>query len=166
MIVLVAVGVGVAIALTRRRLVLADHRTDARLSAERPSGRRRSGSAVPRIPQNGSVLGSPTAPVTVVEYIDLQCPACQQFESQALPDLVSRYVRTGKVKIEARPIAFIGPDSIRGRAAALAAVAQNRMFNFAELLYFNQGPENTGWLDDDMVKAAASSIPGLDVRSS
>ena len=102
--------------------------------------------------------------MTVVEYIDLQCPACQQFESQALPDLVSRYVRTGKVKIEARPIsAFIGPDSIRGRAAALAAVAQNRMFNFAELLYFNQGPENTGWLDDDMIKAAASSIPGLDV---
>ena len=69
----------------------------------------------------------------------------------------------GKVKIEARPIAFIGPDSERGRAAALAAAAQNRMFNFMEILYFNQGPENTGWLDDAMVKAAAASIPGLDV---
>ena len=63
----------------------------------------------------------------------------------------------------ARPIAFIGPDSERGRAAALAAAAQNRMFNFMEMLYFNQGPENTGWLDEAMVEAAAASIPGLDV---
>jgi protein-disulfide isomerase len=115
------------------------------------------------IPQHGTVVGRSNAPVTLVEYIDLQCPACQQFETQALPDLVPRYVRTGKVKLEARPIAFIGPDSERGRAAALAAAAQNRMFNFMEILYFNQGTENTGWLSDDMVKAAAGSIPGLDV---
>ena len=63
------------------------------------------------IPQNGNVLGSPNAPVTLAEYIDLQCPACQQFETQAMPELIRRYVRTGKVKVEARPIAFIGPDS-------------------------------------------------------
>ena len=115
------------------------------------------------IPQHGTVLGSPSAPVSIVEYVDLQCPACQQFETQALPQLLSRYVRPGKVKLEARPIAFIGPDSEVGRAAALAAAAQNRMFNFMEILYSNQGTENTGWLTSDMVKAAAGSIPGLDV---
>jgi protein-disulfide isomerase len=37
------------------------------------------------------------------------------------------------------------------------------MFNFMEILYFNQGVENTGWLGDGMIKAAAASIPGLDV---
>ena len=111
------------------------------------------------------MLGSPNAPVTLVEYIDLQCPACQQFETQAMPKLLQRYVRTGKVKIEARPIAFIGPDSERGRAAALAAAEQNRLFNYMQLLYFNQGTENTGWLDDAMIKAAAASIPGLDVHA-
>ncbi len=68
------------------------------------------------IPQNGNVLGSHNAPVTVVQYIDLQCPFCQEFEAQAMPKLLARYVRNGKVKIEARPIAFIGPDSERGRA--------------------------------------------------
>ena len=70
------------------------------------------------IPQHGNVLGSPKAPVTVVEYVDLQCPFCQEFETKAMPTLLSRYVRSGKVKIEARPIAFIGPDSERGRAGA------------------------------------------------
>ena len=115
------------------------------------------------IPQHGNILGSPNAPVTLAEYIDLQCPACQQFETQAMPELIGRYVRTGKVKVDARPIAFIGPDSQTGRAAALAAAKQNRFFNFSQLLYFNQGIENTGWLNEAMIKSAAASIPGLDV---
>jgi protein-disulfide isomerase len=115
------------------------------------------------IAQHDNVLGSPSAPVTMVEYIDLQCPFCQQFETQAMPTLIARYVRTGKLKVEARVIAFIGPDSQRGRAAAIAAGRQNKLFNFAQLLYLNQGTENTGWLNDDMVKAAAASIPGLNV---
>ena len=67
------------------------------------------------------------------------------------------------MKVEARPIAFIGPDSQTGRAAALAAAKQDRFFNFSQLLYFNQGVENTGWLNDSIIKAAAASIPGLDV---
>ena len=117
------------------------------------------------IPQQGNVLGSPNAPVTLVQYIDLQCPFCQQFETQAMPKLLSRYVRTGKVKIESRPIAFIGPDSESGRAGALAAAQQNRMFNYMQLLYLNQGTENTGWLNDAMATAAATSIPGLDVKA-
>jgi protein-disulfide isomerase len=115
------------------------------------------------IPQTGNVLGSSKAPVTLIEYIDLQCPGCQAFETQVFPGLVPPYIRSGKLKVEARPIAFIGPDSQRGRLAALAAARQNRFFNYAQLLYFNQGTENTGWLDDGMVKAVAASIPGLEV---
>jgi protein-disulfide isomerase len=115
------------------------------------------------IPQNGNVLGSPSAPVTMIEYVDLQCPYCGAFETQSMPTLISRYVRTGKLKVDARIIGFIGPDSVRGRAAAIAAGRQDKLFNFAQLLYFNQGAENTGWLSDSMVQSAAASIPGLDV---
>ncbi len=116
------------------------------------------------IPQKGTTLGSPSAPVTLVEYIDLQCPFCREFETQVMPDFIKRYVRTGKVKLDARVLAFIGPDSVRGRNAMLAAAAQNKAFNFAQLLYENQGTENTGWLDDTMVEQAAQSIPGLNPR--
>jgi protein-disulfide isomerase len=115
------------------------------------------------IPQHGKVLGSPSAPVTLVEYVDLQCPYCQQFETRAMPTLIKRYVRRGKVKVDLRVLAFLGPDSERGRSAAIAAAEQNKSFNFAQLLYDNQGQENTGWLDDAIVRSAASSIPGLDV---
>jgi 2-hydroxychromene-2-carboxylate isomerase len=47
----------------------------------------------------------------------------------------------------------------------IAAERQNRAFNFAQLLYFNQGPENGGWLDDSMVASAATSIAGVDVKA-
>ena len=116
------------------------------------------------IPQQGNVLGKATAPATLVEYIDLQCPVCREFETSVMPTLLSRYVRTGKLKVVARPVSIIGPDSERGRRAMIAAFAQNRGFNFSQLLYFNQGPENGGWLDDSMVADAAASIPGVDVK--
>lgn len=113
------------------------------------------------IPQSGLTLGSPSAKVTLTEYVDLQCPYCRQLETEVMPSVVARYVRTGKVKVVARPLAFIGPDSIRGRNAMLAAGAQGKAFNLAELLYDNQRTENTGWLDDRLVASAAESVPGL-----
>lgn len=116
------------------------------------------------IPQHGNVLGSPTAPVTMVQYIDLQCPVCRAFETEVIPTIVPRYVRNGKVKVVTRPIAFIGADSEGGRRASLAAGLQNRLAQFNQLLYSNQGPENSGWVTNNLIAAAYASIPGLDVQ--
>jgi len=54
---------------------------------------------------------------------------------------------------------------VRGRLAALAAGRQNFFFDFAQLLYYNQGSENSGWLDDNLIRSAFSSIPGLNVAA-
>ena len=116
------------------------------------------------IPQQGNLLGKASAPVTLIEYIDLQCPICRQFETEVMPTILQRYVRTGKVRVDARPIAFIGPDSERGRRGMIAAEQQNKGFNFAQILYFNQGPENGGWLNETMVANAATSV-GLDAQA-
>jgi protein-disulfide isomerase len=116
------------------------------------------------IQQTGLFLGSPAAPVRMVEYIDLQCPFCKELETQVMPTIVARFVRTGKVMIEVRTLDFIGPDSTRGRNAMFAAGFQNHAFNFAQLLYDNQQTENTGWLNDAMVQRAAESIPGINPR--
>jgi protein-disulfide isomerase len=115
------------------------------------------------VPQHGLTLGSGFAPVQMVMFIDLQCPVCQYWEANWLPTVVKKYVRTGKVKIVLKPWAFIGPDSVRGQAATIAASFQNKAFNFAEVLYLNQGTENTGWLNDSMLAQIASSVPGLHV---
>jgi protein-disulfide isomerase len=113
------------------------------------------------IPQNGLTLGSPNAPATLTEYIDLQCPVCQEFESTQLPTLVQKYVRNGQLSIKMQPWSIRGPDSNTGQAATIAASLQNKAFPFAQMLYFNQGQENTGWLNQNMVQSAASSVDGL-----
>jgi protein-disulfide isomerase len=104
-----------------------------------------------------------SAPVTLVEYVDLQCPFCQQFETQVMPDIVTTYIKTGKLKVETRIVAFIGPDSQRGRKATIAAGLQNKAYPFMELLYYNQGTENTGWLNDNLVATAGASVRGMNV---
>jgi Thioredoxin len=114
------------------------------------------------LPQHGNVLGLASAPVTLVEYADLQCPYCRDFELQTTPALVTRYVRNGKLKVVFRPPAFIGPDSIRGRDAVIAAGLQGKLFETVQLLYLNQRTENTGWLDDRLVDAVATAVPSLD----
>jgi protein-disulfide isomerase len=115
------------------------------------------------VPQAGLTLGSASAPVQMVMFIDLQCPVCQNFELTAMPTLVRKYIRTGKVRVELKPWAFIGPDSFKGRLATIAASFQDKAYTFAEVLYLNQGQENTGWLDDSMIAQIAASVPGLDV---
>lgn len=115
------------------------------------------------IPQDGRVLGRASAPVSMVEYVDLQCPFCRAFAVEVLPRLIERYIRPGTLRLEIRPLAFLGPDSERGRAAVLAAGRQDRMFELLDLLFYNQGAENSGWLDEEMVAAAAASVPGLAV---
>jgi protein-disulfide isomerase len=116
------------------------------------------------IPQSGRVLGDPSAAVTMVEYLDLQCPFCRQFVSDAFPTLVDKHVRTGKLRVELRGLSFIGPDSERGMNAAQAAGLQNRMYQFVDLIYHQQGAENSGWLSDELIETAARSIAGLDVE--
>jgi protein-disulfide isomerase len=115
------------------------------------------------IPQRGIELGDPHAPVTLVELGDLQCPTCSQFSTEALPQIVSRYVRTGKVLLVFRALDLIGKDSLLAARMALAAGEQNHLFEFDALMYANQGLENSGYVTDTYLRALAGAIPGLDV---
>ncbi len=115
------------------------------------------------IPQSGATLGSPKAPVTMVEFADLQCPFCAQYTRDTLPTLVKRYVRAGKLKIEFRPITILGPDSGTAHAAAASAAQRNRLWQFADLFYLNQGPERSGYVTDDFLTRIARGA-GLDPK--
>src|SRR5687767_6749045 len=41
-------------------------------------------------------IGSPTAPITIVEFTDLQCPYCSRFASTTFDELKRTYIDTGK----------------------------------------------------------------------
>jgi protein-disulfide isomerase len=116
------------------------------------------------VPQRRLTLGRDDATVTLVEYADLQCPFCAQWSINVFPELVRDYVRTGKLRVEWRGLGFIGPDSLEALRAVDAAGLQDRLWHMVEIVYRNQGPENGGWVDDDFIRAAARSVPGLDVE--
>lgn len=117
------------------------------------------------IPQHGAALGSPTAPVTLVEYADLQCPYCAQWARSALPVVTAMYVRTGKVRIVFKGLAFIGPDSEQALRTVNAAGLQDHLWDLVEGLYLRQGAENSGWVTDDLVRDVAGGVANLDARA-
>jgi protein-disulfide isomerase len=116
-------------------------------------GRQAAASMLAGIPQQGIRLGRANAPVRLVEFADLQCPICREYTLQSLPTLIRDYVRTGKVQMEFRNVAFIGPDSVKAGQAASAAARQNRLWNFADVFYVNQGEENSGYVTPSFVNA-------------
>jgi len=107
------------------------------------------------IPQRGMVLGDPKAPVELVEFGDLQCPVCKGFSEDVLPPIIENQVKNGEVKIEFRNFTIIGEQSPPAGAAALAAGAQGRGWNYVELFYKNQGAENSGYADDAFLESIA-----------
>lgn len=121
-----------------------------------PAGVAQTSSPLSGIPQRGNLLGSPTAPVRLVEYADLQCPYCAVYARDVLPTLIRDYVRTGKVQLEYRGLAFIGPGSVSALRTATAAGAQNRMWNVLERLFGSQGPENA-WVTDDLLRSTVTA---------
>jgi protein-disulfide isomerase len=111
--------------------------------------------------EKDGVLGDPGAPVTVTEFVDLQCPVCAEAARTTLPTLLRDDVRTGQVKLDARMLHFIGPDSVEAARAAAGAQAQGKLWPFLAAFYANQGQENSGYATDDFLRGVATSA-GVD----
>jgi protein-disulfide isomerase len=116
------------------------------------------------IPQDGICLGEKNASATLVEIADLQCPFCAQYSVEAMPTIVRDYVRTGRIAYELRIRSFLGRDSVRAAGAAAAAARQDRMFQFADAFFRNQGPENSDYADAGFMRSIAGEVDGLDVE--
>ena len=110
------------------------------------------------IPQNGQVLGSAKAPISIVEYMDYKCPVCGAASHNLVPPLINDYVRTGKATIEVRPVHVIqGNQSETAALSGLATAPQNLMWNFTELILRNQGSELDPWLTQGVLNDAATA---------
>ena len=151
-----------AIAVVAVVVVISQSGTDKPVS--KAEGTTQANTLFAGIPQTGNVLGDPKAPVTIEEYVDLQCPFCQRFSQDALPDIVDEYVKTGQAKLVLQTLTFIGPDSERAARVAWSASEQNKMFEFVENFYANQGEENSGYVTEPFLKKIASGVNGLDVQ--
>lgn len=118
------------------------------------------------IPEQGNVLGSPRAPVTLEIHADLKDPDCQNWFLDTLPLTIEDFVRTGVLKLEYRSFKTNTKEPsefIRDQTAALAAGAQNELWYFVLAFYAAQRSEFATYATEGFLEQVARQVPGLDI---
>ena len=117
------------------------------------------------IPRQGTTLGSPDAPLTIVEYTDFQCFFCARMAQEILPQIEEEYLATGKAKLVCKHVAFLGEESQWAAEAAECAADQDKFWEYYDILFANQtGSHNAGAFSKVRLKAFAQAL-GLDTIS-
>jgi protein-disulfide isomerase len=120
------------------------------------------------IPENGVTLGSPSAPVTLQYFGDLECSVCRRFTLGALTALIHNDVRSGKLRVEYRSLhtATREAETFKSQQlAALAAGKQQRAWYYIELFYHQQGQEGSGYVTERFLQGIAQQVPGLNLSN-
>ncbi len=88
--------------------------------------------------EGNPTIGPDTAPVTIIEFSDFQCPFCKRFHDGTLQALLKKY--EGKIRFAYRdfPISAIHPFAQGAAEAAECAHAQNKFWEYHDLLFQNQ----------------------------
>jgi protein-disulfide isomerase len=154
-LILVAAAVGVAALLAVVLILVAANKKTATPTTNATATTAAPSRSLAGIPQQGTTLGKASAPATLIVYEDPQCPYCRSWNASTLPTVVDQYVRTGKLKLEYRGVVIIGRGSVPGLRAIYAASKQNKAWSFADALYSHQGVENSGWITNSVILAAA-----------
>lgn len=94
--------------------------------------------------ENAFAIGSPDAPVTIVEYTDFQCPFCARHFTQTFPQLKEKYIDTGIVRYVFKdfPLTSIHPQAVIAAEAARCAGEQNAYLEMHDTLFANQDEWN------------------------
>jgi protein-disulfide isomerase len=87
--------------------------------------------SLPPMKAEGYVLGSPSAPVEVIEFADFECPGCGQFATITEPDIRTNLINTGKIRL--RFMDYPLPMHRNTWDASLAAACANDQGKFWEL---------------------------------
>lgn len=108
-------------------------------NAEQPTVKPTSGTKgidMLKLMDDDSIKGDLSAPVTIVEFSDFECPYCARFYDQTLPSLLSEYVETGKVKIIFRdfPLGFHS-NAQKAAEAAECAGEQGKYWDMHDKLF-------------------------------
>jgi protein-disulfide isomerase len=104
------------------------------------------------------ILGSESAPITIVEFGDYQCHQCYNWFHNTKDAIVENYIETGKANLVFVDLAFLGRDSPKAAAATYCAEEQGKYWEFHDQLYNFQEEIDSGWANNERLKAIAQSL--------
>jgi len=104
-------------------------------------------------------IGSPDAPVTMIEYFSLTCPACASFHNDVYDDLKKKYLDTGKVRFVYKEFPRDGVDL---RAGMMARCADPRRYSGLIQVLFKSQPNWTRARDPIAEIAKIGRLAGID----
>ena len=86
------------------------------------------------------VKGDDTAKLTLVEFLDYQCPYCGQFSRETMPQIEKDYIETGKVRyvVVNLPLEVMHKSAFKAAEAAACAGEQGKFWEMQERLFDNQ----------------------------
>ncbi|HTI86382.1 MAG TPA: DsbA family protein [Alphaproteobacteria bacterium] len=105
-------------------------------TAATPAGGQASEAKPFTVTADDRVLGSPDAPVTVIEYASMTCPHCAHFDVEILPQIKSTLIDSGKARLVFRDFPLDGL-ALRG-AMLVRCVGNDRAFGMIDLLFSRQ----------------------------
>lgn len=111
----------------------------------------------------GVSMGDPSAPVTILEFGDYQCPGCAAFALQAKPPIQQQLVDTGEAEFVFYdfPLISIHPNAFLAARAARCAGDQGAFWEYHELLFRNQARWSTANLPSSAFEDYAAEA-GID----
>ena len=112
-------------------------------------------------PEGGYLMGNPNADVKFVEYGSMTCPHCAEFAEKGAPQLIDKYVKSGRLSFEFRNFLRDGLDM------SMALVARcggpERFFTLSEAMYKDQRSffERAQAATPEQQRAASASPAGF-----
>jgi protein-disulfide isomerase len=117
------------------------------------------------IQQGSPYLGDPsTAPITIIDFSDFQCYLCARYVKATEPLIRDTYIETGKVVLVFKHLPNRGFDSLGASIAAQCSHEQGKFWEFHNILYENQKPIDSGWVNQENLKKFAAKLKGLDIE--
>ena len=124
---------------------------------------KRGGNAVKPIDPNlkpvatsGYTLGNANAPVEVLEFADFECPACAVFANVTEPDVRTKLVNTGLIKVRFFDftVTDIHRNSVVASRAAACANESGKFWEMHDIIFMNQDR----WSTEATSKPAAMMV--------
>ena len=139
---------------------------NAQTASRQTSGPEQTATPKPSTPH--PVLGSPDAPVTIVEFAEFYCPYCAKFMWETFPQIEADYIETGKVRYVFRNWPVHGLIAIDAAVAGECAHDQGAFWTYSDEMFSrvfpNRNLSNTQYLDIDALKAVGTDV-GLDTAA-